>query len=251
MNRDEELFLKRIKELAFQAENKGYTTLTDFLNLNELNLFLNHLKELPNVSYKLWGGYEEADRKRLAFSQVDDINVEEFHISTLKICPLNAKFADSLSHRDFLGALINLGLDRGKLGDILIKENIGYLFVEENIAAYIVDSLHKIKHTHVSCTSMLTEEINITPSFQEIKGTISSPRLDAVIALALKTSRSSITGLISGGKVFINHRLVTQNSTLCKENDIISVRGHGKFIYCGISNQTKKGRLYATILRYV
>ncbi len=251
MDRDDELFLKRIKELAYQADNRGYTTLTDFLNLNEYNLFVNHIKELPNISYNLWGGYEGADRRRLAFYVADDILLEEYNISVIKISPNNAKFADSLSHRDFLGALISLGIDRGKLGDILIKNNTGYLFVDQAIGLYIVDTLTKIKHTNVSCTLTQLEEVDIAPSYQEIRGTISSVRLDSVLALALKSSRSSISELISGGKVFINSRLITQNSTSLKENDIISVRGHGKFIYCGITNQTKKGRLYATILRYI
>ena len=251
MDRDDELFLKRIKELAYQADNRGYTTLTDFLNLNEYNLFVNHIKELPNISYNLWGGYEGADRRRLAFYVADDILLEEYNISVIKISPNNAKFADSLSQRDFLGALISLGIDRGKLGDILIKNNTGYLFVDQAIGLYIVDTLTKIKHTNVSCTLTQLEEVDIAPSYQEIRGTISSVRLDSVLALALKSSRSSISELISGGKVFINSRLITQNSTSLKENDIISVRGHGKFIYCGITNQTKKGRLYATILRYI
>ncbi len=251
MIREEELFLKRIHELVYLADTRGYTTVTDFLDLNESNLFLNHLKELPNVQYKFWGGYADAERKRLAFYQADDNLLEEFNISIIKIIPNNAKFADSLTHRDFLGSIVGLGIDRGKIGDILIKDNIGYLFAEKTIGSYIVDTLTKIKHTYVSCSFTQLEEIDITPSYQEIRGTISSARLDAILALALKTSRSSITGLISGGKVFINSRLVTQNSASLKENDIISVRGHGKFIYCGITNQTKKGRLYATILRYV
>ncbi len=251
MDREEELFLKRIKELAYQAETRGYATLTDFLNLNELNLFFSHIKELPHIQYKLWGGYENADRCRLCFYQTDDIPLEEFHISIIKISPNNSKFADTLTHRDFLGALVNLGINRGKLGDILIKDNIGYLFVEETISSYIIDSLNKIKHTYVNCSPTYLQVIDITPSYQEVKGTISSARLDAILALALNSSRSSITGLISSGKVFINSRIVTHNSTVLKENDIISVRGHGKYVYCGITHQTKKGRYCATILRYI
>ncbi len=251
MNREEELFLKRMKELAHQADTRCYTTVSDFLNLNELNLFLNNLREFPNVPYKLWGGYEDADRKRVAFYQDEDNVLNEFGICIVKISPLNAKFADSLTHRDFLGALVNLGIDRCKLGDILIKDNIGYLFSDETISSYIIDTLTKIKHTSVSCTITEGNSLEVTPSFMEIRGTVSSVRIDAILALAMKSSRSSISSLITGGKVFINSRLVTQNSYTVKENDIISVRGIGKFIFSGITNQTKKGRLYATILRYI
>lgn len=251
MNKEDELLLKRLKELANQADTRYYTTVSDFLNLNELNLFLNNLKEFPPVPYKLWGGYEDADRKRIAFYQDEDNLPAEFGITLVKISPLNAKFADSLTHRDFLGALVNLGIDRSKLGDILIKNNCGYLFSDDKISTYIVDTLTKIKHTNVSCEITECSTLDVKPTFMEIKGSVSSLRIDAILALAMKSSRSTVSSLILGGKVFINSRLVLQNSYTVKENDIISVRGYGKFIYSGITNQTKKGRFYVIILRYI
>ncbi|MDO5293078.1 MAG: YlmH/Sll1252 family protein [bacterium] len=251
MNKEEQLVLKRIMDLAYQSDRRGYTTYTDFLNINEQSIFLSNLKELPPVRYEMWGGYEEAERKIIAFSINDTILTEEYDIKMLEMKPVNAKFADQLSHRDYLGALMNLGIERCRLGDILIKNNCGYVFTDGVIGEYIASSLTKIKHTTVSCSLKEIEEIDVTPEFQEIHGTIASARLDAIIATVFKASRSSITGLISGGKVFVNSKLIESNSYTLRENDVVSVRGYGKFIFKGINNQTKKGRLSATFLKYI
>ncbi len=251
MNKDEQIVLKRVRDLAYQADTRGYTTYTDFLNMNEQSIFLTNLKELPPVHYQMWGGYEDAERKMIAFFTSDEILANEYDIKMLEIKPANAKFADSLSHRDYLGALMNMGIERCRLGDILIKDNCGYVFTDSIIGSYIESSLTKIKHTTVTCSLKEIEEIDVTPEFREIRTTIASARLDAAIAAVFKTSRSSITGLISGGKVFVNSKLIESNSYTLKDDDIVSVRGHGKFIFKGINNQTKKGRLSATFLKYI
>lgn len=250
MNKEELLLLKRMKDLAFQADVRGYSTFTDFLNLNEMNILYSSLKEFPSVNYYLWGGYEEAERKVLCFYN-GTISTNEFDITMVEIKPVSHKFSDDLSHRDFLGALINLGIDRSKLGDILIKDNVGYVFTTPVIGQFIIDQLNKIKHTNVTCNTRTLTDIDIKPNLKEIRGSISSVRLDSLIALAFNTSRSSMTGLISGGKVFVNGKLTESNSFVPKEGDIVSVRGHGRFIYRGITNQTKKGRFFATVLKYI
>lgn len=251
IEKEEQILRKRLLELARAADNKGICTYTDFLNLNEINIFFKIKNDIPNISYDLFGGYEEAERKVICFYGCDSVKAFSDYITCIRILPLNKKFSDDLNHRDFLGAIMNLGIERSKIGDILVKEKEGFLFCETVISNYIIESLNKVKHTSVVCniTDMNTDHIQ--PNFKEIRGTVSSGRLDAVIALAFGTSRSSIIGLIAGGKVFVDGRLVESNSYMLKENEIISVRGHGKFIYKGMQNQTKKGRFYITILKYI
>ena len=95
---------------------------TDFMNLNELNIFHSCVKEFAYVSYRLFGGYEHAERQIAAFLP-DALSYNyDFPVVSLKIRPLQKKFAEDLSHRDYLGALLNLGVDRSKIGDILIGE---------------------------------------------------------------------------------------------------------------------------------
>jgi len=86
---------------------------------------------------------------------------------------------------------------------------------------------------------------------EEIRGTVASVRLDSIIALAFKTSRSSMTPYIEGGKVFVNGKMILSNGYVLKDDDIISVRGKGKFRYGSSVNITKKGRIGVLLYRYL
>ena len=200
-----------------------------------------------------YGGFDDAERKMLCFCGDEGILRQEdltFPISCVKIEPQNQKFSDSLSHRDFLGAVLSLGVDRSKIGDILITDNTGYLFCTESIGSFLADQLLKIKHTNVSAAVIRGDNFSYQPKFTQINGTVSSERLDSILSVAFHSSRSSLSGLIEGGKVFVNGKEVTSNSYALKEGDIVSVRGSGKFKYAGTSYQTKKGRYSVRILLY-
>lgn len=227
---------------------------SDFLNLNEQNIFISLKNELPKIKYFTYGGFEDAERKILCFCgnlSVTDETEIDFPISCIKVEPLNQKFSDSLNHRDFLGAVLNLGLDRGKIGDILILDNEGYLFTMTPISGFITDQLVKVKHTMVSAQVIERQNLQYKPKFKEINGTVASVRLDSILSVAFNSSRSSLIGLIEGGKVFVGGKSVLSNSYTLKENDIVSVRGLGKFIFAGTSYQTKKGRYSVKVLLYI
>lgn len=251
LEKEEILLQKRMIELSNMAERKYINTFTDFLNLAEINLFYSIKKELSTVEYGMFGGYDEAERKVLCFYGDSSVKAFSSYISCIKILPLNKKFSDDLTHRDFLGAILNLGIERCMIGDILVREKEGYVFCKTSISRFIIDNLDKVKHTNVRLSIVEGNDLDIKPNFKEIRGTVSSDRLDSIIALAFNTSRSSATSLITGGKVYIDGRLIEHNSYNLKENETISVRGHGKLIYKGLENQTKKGRYYVTLLKYI
>lgn len=248
-NKEDILCKKRLKELANYAFFKKYATYSDFLNLNEQSLFYDLLSELPSVEYSFWGGIEAAERKMLCFS-CKEIIKDNFPLSTVRIVPAHTKFAENLSHRDYLGAILNLGIERRKIGDILIVEKMAYIFVEDTLTEYLCSNLTKIRHTNVYC-SKVSDNFSYTQKFQEISGTVSSVRLDSLIALAFQESRSSMVPLISDGKVFVNGRKITSNSYILKYKDIISVRGKGKFLYKEEQGLTKKGKIKVFLKKYV
>lgn len=254
MNQDkeEQLFRRRLQDLANTANNRGICIFSDFLNLNEQNIFYGLKNELPMIKYFTYGGFNDAERKILCFCGKNDMdeNMIPYPIVCIKVVPLNQKFSDSLNHRDFLGSVLNLGLDRCKIGDILINENEGYLFAHSTISEFILDQLVKVKHTMVKCSLIDQRDFDYKPKLQEITGTVSSARLDSILAVAFHSSRSSLSGLIEGGKVSVGGRIVLSNSYTLKENDVVSVRGFGKFIYVGTSYQTKKGRYSVKVLLY-
>lgn len=251
MNKEELLLQKRLVELSNTAYQRDIVTFTDFLNLNELNILHSTPKHMFPAAYETYGGYEAAERQMVAFLP-DALYYEyRYPVEILKISPVNLKFAENLSHRDYLGGILHLGIERCCLGDLLVSEECCRVFVTDSMADYICRNLTRIRHTTVKVSVENMENFHYTPNLELHKGTVSTVRLDSVLSVAFPLSRSKLTGLIEGGKVFVNGKLITTNACRLKENDMISVRGMGRIKYLGILSETKKGRLYIEIGKYI
>ena len=264
LEKDQYLLEKRFIELSRNAYQRDFITYSDFLNLNEQNILHTLPKENLFTQILTFGGYGMAERQMAAFipdalyfrydfSQKGDSDEDAipFPIVCLQIRPLNLKFAEKLSHRDYLGAILNLGIDRSVSGDILIDEECAYLFCMQKIADFLCDNLTRIRHTTVLCQVFEGERKEIPLRTEKIEGTVASVRLDTLLALAWKTSRSSLVGMIEDGRVFVNGKCITSNGYHVKENDLISARGMGRFVYEGMLSQTKKGRYLVKLEKYV
>ncbi|MDK2809140.1 MAG: hypothetical protein PWP24_1877 [Clostridiales bacterium] len=249
--KEEELLSKRVIELANQAYQQGICTYTSFLNLNEIAVFYKTITTVPSISYELSGGYPEAERRVVCFYEDNSFPHVDFPIQSVLITPLQEKFGEELSHRDYLGAILNLGIKRAKIGDILISGKHAYVFCFPEIAAFLCDSLSRIKNTPVKAAVTVFEEQEITIKKQVLTGTVASVRLDRLLAIAFQSSRSSLIGMIEGGKVFVNGKLITSNGFVPKDGDLISVRGMGRFLYHGIDTKTKKDRYRVTIEKFI
>lgn len=247
----ENLLKSRLKDLAQKSYQSNVYTYTGFLSLAELGDFYEMERELSFVPYTQSGGYPGAERAMLRFGSEELLGyAEEFPITCIKIEPRMQKFADDLSHRDFLGALMNLGIERSTLGDIVLEENTGYLFCTETIAPFILEQLIKIKHTNVRCAAAETVPVQKEEDLEEIKIQITSERIDAVIARVYRLSRSESMEQFRQKKIFVNGRLCENNSYSLKEKDAVTVRGYGKFIFSGNQSYSKKGKINAVVLLY-
>ena len=245
------LLKARLSELANRAYNNNQYTFTNFLSEAELSEYYEMSKELAFIPSESFGGNEACERQVVRFGGKDIFGYEEpFPIVCLKILPLNEKFADNLTHRDFLGALMNLGIEREMLGDIFVKDKHAYLYCLESISGYIIENLTRVKHTVVNIKPMTEEvnEVDIKKTEKTIQ--VASERVDAVVARVFNISRESCVILFKEQKVFINGRLCTGNATKVKEGDRISVRGYGKFDLAGQIGVSKKGKLNLTVLVY-
>ena len=250
MDKDEFL-LKRIRELANLSYQRDIVTFTDFLNLNEQNMLVSLKLHQMGVEVKLFGGYEHAERQMAAFFPESLGFSWDYPIDCLKIEPKALRFSEELGHRDYLGALLNLGVDRSVVGDILIKDKEAWFFCLHKMSDFFIENFIRVKHTTVLVSRVEQAEEIPEPEFEMINGTCASVRRDALIGLAFQASRSSMVSFIESGLVFVNGKLITSNGYEPKEGDIISVRGKGRFIYDGVSRQTKKGRLGVRIRKYV
>ncbi len=250
MTRDEKLLAKRFIDLSRQAQQKNIVVFSEFLNLNELNIFRRQGPELC-CDFALSGGYELSERQMIAFLPDALCYAWEFPITCLQISPTNKKFAEELSHRDVLGSLMNLGLERSRLGDILVDEHAIYVFCHEKNAKYIMEELTRIRHTTV-CTKLAEPgEISLEPKKESGEGIITSNRLDSIIACLCKISRSQASQWIRGGRVFINNREILQTTYECKEQELISVRSLGRFRFLGCRGETRKGRMKIQYEKYI
>ena len=251
MNKEELLLQKRLVELSRIAYTREIVTFSEFLNLNELNILHTTPKNMLLSQYKTYGGYGLSERQMAAFLPDALYYDYQYPIQIIEISPVNRKFAEELSHRDYLGAVMNLGIERCKLGDILIEDGKAILFAKEELARYIMEHLTRIRHTTVKTSILPAFEDSYEPRYEELKGTVASVRLDTVLSLAYPLSRSKVTGLIEGARVFVNGKLVTSNGYRLKEGDILSVRKMGRIGYNGILSETKKGRYMVSIRKYI
>jgi len=240
----EELILRnKFLDLARNAYFKNIVTHSMFLNLYEQTIFETLKNELPNIKYIMFGGYSEAERKIVCFycDKIPEFDMLEY----LKVSPSNKKFADDLTHRDFLGALMNLGIERHMIGDICIVDNVAHIITFNSMSETIINELSTVKRTKVVLEVESADELKAVNRMEYKKINIPSERLDSIIGSIYNISRSKVNLYIDAGKVFINSRQCFSHSSKIKDGDIITVRGLGRARFLGISALSKKGRLFA------
>lgn len=248
---EDNISTKRFLELAVKSERSGRYTYTDFLSLADISELNSISKEIRPTEFELWGGHEQCERKVARFGSEEALGYSEpFPVVCIKISPLSAKFADKLTHRDFLGALMSLGVERSVLGDIFVEENCAYIFCLERMADYIISELTSVKHTAVKCERSGNPAEYAPAEPEPVTVQTASMRADAVVAKACNLSRADSLALFAQQKVFINGRLCTGNSTLLKAGDSVTVRGFGKFDVLEEMGLSRKGKLNIKIARY-
>ena len=250
MTKEETILAKRFLDLSRQAGQKDIVVFSEFLNLNELNIFK---QEIPNLysGYEIFGGYALSERQMIAFIPDALCYAWDYPIVCLSITPLNKKFAEALTHRDVLGSLMNLGIERCKIGDILVNEEEIYVFCQEKIAPFLMQELTRIRHTMVKSEKVEADSLSVEPRKELAEGIVTSNRLDSVIACICKISRSQASVLIKGGKVFLDNRQILQVTAECKPGELISVRSVGRFRFVDSFGETRKGRLKIKYEKYL
>ncbi|ATW24946.1 RNA-binding protein [Candidatus Formimonas warabiya] len=209
------------------------------------------LRGLPDLLFSAWGGYDGAERARLIiFPPACPETSLDFQLAFLQV-EGNFKFKE-VNHRDFLGALLGLGIGREKIGDILIIENGCQVILDQDIARYVTANWEK-----VNCVSVRVKEISphqLTVPVQErkeITSTVASPRLDAVLGVGFSCSRTKTLPDIKGGRIRVNWKVTTDPSFHIQAGDTISYRGKGRMVVDSFSGPTQKGRYFIHVSRYV
>lgn len=264
LTKEEQITYSHFNDMYMLAGKRGRPVFSSFAGLNETGLMykLFEDKNIPESALgeyiAIFGGYKDAERKMVCFlpgTGYCQVQEKDFPIECIKISPVNKKFCGALSHRDFLGTVMGIGIERNQIGDIVVKKEdggacTGYIFCCHDKAPLLLD-ITKVHHTSVRTEIVNGTQLSLLQEYRDIQGSVSSMRLDAITAVAVKMPRSKCIPLIKDGSVHINGRLCTENSKILCNDDIISIRGYGKYKIELSQSVTKKGRYHITVKQYI
>ncbi len=246
MDDDEKLLQNRLSELSRRARERGRYVFTPFLTLAEQDVLCRMERRL-DAPFVLWGGYDWAERRMACFGDREELGYDpDYPLCWLEIAPTAPRFAAKLSHRDYLGALMALGVKRETVGDLIVGDGRAWLCCQRENAPYFCENLTQAGRVAVSCREGEAPSAALEPP-KESCVVVSSPRLDGLIAAVWDLSRAESQSLFPKELVFVNGRLETSPSRQPREGEIVSVRGIGRFSYEGVARETKKGRLRVTV----
>ena len=220
---EDKLFVSHVADMVSICERTCSSRFSAFLTEGEAALAERFLRYEGFSHFMMWGGFEGAQRVMLGvFGEYEEPMAEEFPLAAVKF---RFRECDSLSHRDFLGSLMSLGITRNQIGDIICSEGRAYALLTRAAAEQAV-FIEKIGRVGVKCAYADSDEkIVRNDKFSEISGTVASLRLDCVVGTATRLSREKSCALIRSGSVSVNHGVTESVSDTLKEGDVLSVRG--------------------------
>ncbi len=260
---DERLLFAKTLDLFFLCEKSFRYTFTDFIDPVKASKFVEVLKnEVVSTLPAVFGGSDVCERKIIGFSPYDEIvPYEEFPIKRLRLT-YNPKFSRTLSHRDFLGSILGVGITRAKVGDIFIdSDNVqsqssacgAFVYVHCDVADYIKANLERVGNASVKveiCDTIYNEpSVVISLDKEETKLTVSSLRLDTVLSAVFRISRGKASSFVEGEKVFVNWALAKSSAKPVNEGDVITLRGLGRAKLVSVEGISKKGKVIINVVK--
>jgi len=242
---------KRLNELALRAQHTGRVSATRFLEPSTLAA-VNAAAARAGVKVALWGGYDGAERCVAAFYADDPPGAGDWPMVALRL-QWNGKFANP-GHRDLLGAVMGLGIEREMIGDIAMgtyrDAPCAYLFALEEVADYIAANLDSAGRASLKVSMAMEPPQLSPPEGESLRLTVQQQRLDAVLAAACRLSRSEAQRLITAGLVKLNHVPQLRPDARLSEGDLISARGYGRVKVTAFQGESRRGRQVVQVFRY-
>ena len=253
---EEKLILAKLNDKIRLCKTRNRIVNTEFLNMYQESVIKKELTKIKEENYIINGGYEEAESKVLIIypeKLSKEIAEQSFHkiIKAIKIVLPNEQ-KGRYQHKDYLGTIMQFGLERERVGDIIVYADKAYVIVMEENAEYIKDSLlttSKFKKSKIEIIDINEIEVK-EKEFEEIKITINSPRLDNFVSEITKTSRNETSKLIESEQVYVNCQIETRQSKTIEPGDILAIRRSGKFIVYEFKNINRKGKQIVIIKKY-
>lgn len=250
-NQDIKLIIAKVEDLVrWVIRNQDWNT-TWFLDPVTQVHVERYLTSIREISHKKSGGYPSAERNIFAIYP----DWMEFDDELFPYCAISIEWNEryfSVSHRDILGSILGLGIERHAIGDIIVKGNIAYVIIMKDISDFILTNLAKVGRAKVKVSHVDLAQLDIPePKFKEINTTVPSMRLDCLASSGFGYSRNKILPFIREGKLFVNWEQITKPDFQVKEGDIITLRGAGRIRIFKVSGLTKKQRVAVIIHRFI
>lgn len=260
---EEKLLFSKAFDLCVLANKKRDCQFSQFMDISKCHRFKEVLTTFKEIDIITYGGFDDCEREIIGFfskyhNMDSDFNEKklEFPIVTIRIFRKHKKFGqEDINHRHYLGSILNLGIDRGKIGDIIVRDgdygNEAIVFIHESMADYIIFNLEKVSKTFVNVEMLyeLPEVVNKKIKIEKVN--ISSLRLDVIIAEVFSLSRSKSQDFIKKDKVTVNWRIISNTSFQVEDSMMISLRGYGRFCINEILGITKKNKIVLEVSRYI
>lgn len=248
---EDKLLVSKVFDKILQCEKLGRTVHTDFLDPHQRKLLEEMLKSTKDVNYIFSGGINGAERVVLFFCPDFILSEEEDQEEYFSVLKLKVKEGQSLTHRDYLGSLMGLGIKREKTGDIFVSQEGAHILVLKEIADFIKYNLSKVGNFKVDIDEVSISAVKVEDKEQkEINTTVASLRLDCIASAGFGISRTKITEYIKGERVSVNWDSTKDSTKTVKAGDTISLKGKGRIILDTVGNNTRKGRI-AIILKKI
>ena len=255
--KDDKILLAQILDKVEAVENKNKIEHTDFLDMSQIELVQKFINKIKITNYMTYGGFEQAERKMyVIYPEKFNTEVVSKNLSNI-VDIVRIKLPDDLkgkySHRDYLGAVIKLGVKREKVGDIIVSQDGADIIVDKDITKFLLENLNSL--TRFSKSKITVEQIEnlrkVEVKKEELDIIVSSLRLDNVISELARCSRNKALEIINMERVFINFQNETKKTKQIKPGDIVTIRGKGRFYIKELVGQTKSGRTIIKVEKFV
>lgn len=254
---EDSLLRTSVRDALRLCERRSQPRFLGFLDERQRVVAQEELRRGPALPALFYGGHPDAERTFLGVFPAyaarkledggDSALWEQFPITALGF---RCRAAAELTHRDFLGTLTACGIRRDKLGDILCGKGLSVVFADRAVARFLEGQVERVGGEGVTLLPDYAGELPLEHTVREIRDTVASPRLDAVLKTALGVSREEAARRIEAGGVSVNHRECLSVSAAVREGDLLSVRGAGRFRVAAVGPVSRKGRLFLTLVKY-
>jgi len=251
---DDELIIAKTEDKVTQAADGYYVTNTGLMDTHEQAVAGSVINRAPGVRCFMYGGYQDAERRMLVCVPKDyPVSDEEASEGLLKVLRVKKPaISGQLTHRDYLGSILGLGIERRLIGDILVREDGADIIIVPEIAGFLLSEYHQAGRTDLKVSVAEVSELIVPDGRTElIRDTVSSLRLDSVVSSAFRLSRGKAAEAVKGGLVSVDHIECLKPDARLEEGSVLVLKGKGKAVLQEVGEGSRKGRLRIVIKKYI